>query len=139
MAGMRALTRTRWSGGFLAAAAACLLVVQALIASVGLGMLSASPFGQPEFEICSAVAANSLDAPARSDKDPGSHRPQCPFCFVGAKCVGHPAAVGDAKAFPTFVGRGINALPYSGAKDGAFAYRLHRTTGDPRGPPSFSV
>jgi hypothetical protein len=138
MAGMRALIRTRRSGGLLAAFVACLPGFQALIASIGLGMSAASPFGQPDFEICSAVPAHSLDARRGNDTDHRGHRPQCPFCFV-AQCADHPAKVGDAKAFPAFAGQGIDAPHYAGAEDRAFAYRLHRTTGDPRGPPPFSV
>ena len=136
MAGMRALIRTRWSGGLLAASVACLLALQALIASIGLGMSAASPFRQPVFEVCSAMAADSLDGPVRNDADPPGHRPQCPFCFVAGQYTGHPAMNGDAKALPAFARRDVDAPPYAGAEDRAFANRLHRTTGNPRDPPS---
>jgi hypothetical protein len=122
----------------LAACIGCLLALQAMIASVGLGMSAASSFGQPDFQICSAMTAPSLDARRGNDTDHRGHRPLCPFCFV-AQCADHPAAIGDAKSFPAFAGQGIDAPHYAGAEDRAFAYRLHRTTGGPRGPPPFSV
>jgi hypothetical protein len=138
MTGMRALIRTRRSGGFLAAGVACLLAFQALIASVGLGMSAASAFGQPKFEICGATAAHSLDAPEHNDTDPAGHRPQCPYCFVAAQCASQPAMVADVKA-PAFAVRDVAASPYAGVNHRAVHGRLHRTTGDPRGPPSFPV
>jgi hypothetical protein len=139
MAGMRALIRTRLSGGLLAAGVACLLAFQAVIASIGLGMSAAWSLG-PEFEICTAVVADNLDAPARkNDTGRSGHLPQCPFCFVAAQSAGHPAVIGDEKVFRAFAGRDVSASPFATAEDSAFAGRLHRTTGDPRGPPPFSV
>ena len=123
----------------MAAGAACLLAFQALIASVGLGMSTASPFGQPGFEICGAMAAHSLDAPEHhNDTDPAGHRPQCPYCFVAAQCASQPAMVADVKA-PAFAVRGVATPPCAGVNHRAVHGRLHRTTGDPRGPPSFPV
>ena len=81
MLGMRTQIQTRCSGRLLTACLACLLAVQALIASVGLGMSAASPFGQPALDICSAAAADSANALAHHDND----KPQCPFCFVAAQ------------------------------------------------------
>lgn len=140
MPGIRALIRARWSGGLLTAGAACLLVLQALIASVGLGMSAASPFGQPAFDICSATATDSVDAPAHNnDGTPNGRHQQCPFCSVAAQCVSHPAMVGDAKAFPPLGEGDVATAPYAAVNHRAIRVRLRGTTGNPRGPPSFSV
>ena len=140
MAGIRALIRARWSGGLLAAGAACLLVLQTLIASVGLGMSAASPFGQQAFDICSAAATDSVNAPERKHEGtPNSRHPQCLFCFFAAQCASHPAAVGNARAFPAFAVDSVAASPYEALNYRAVHRRHHRTTGDPRGPPSFSI
>ena len=121
------------------ASVACLLAFQALIASVGLGMSAASPFGQLVFDICSAAATNGLDAPAhKNGTDPSTHPPKCPFCFVG-QCASHPAMAGDVKDFPAFAVRDVAASPYASINHRVVHSRLLRTTGDPRGPPSFPV
>ena len=110
------------------------------MASVGLGMPTASPLGQPAFDICGALATNGLDASAHDNgTDPSGHPLQCPFCFVAAQCATHPTMVGDVKAFPAFAGRDVPAALYASVNYRAAHDRLLRTTGDPRGPPSFSV
>ena len=140
MVGIRTLIRNRWSGGLLAACVAGLLAFQALVASVGLGMSTASPLGRPAFDICGALATNGLDASAHNNgTDPSGHPLQCPFCFVAAQCTAYPMMVGDARAFPAFAWRGVAAASYASVKQPAVHGRLHRTTGYPRGPPSFSV
>jgi hypothetical protein len=117
-----------------------LLVFQALIASVGLGMSAAWPFGQPVFDICSVAATSGLDAPAHNNgTDPSSHPPQCPFCFVAAQCASHPAMAGDVKDFPAFAVHDVAAPPYASINPRVVHSRLLRATGDPRGPPSFPV
>jgi len=80
------------------------------------------------------MAIHSLDAPGLNDTDPAGHRPQCPFCFVAAKCASHPAMAGDVKDLPVFAVRDV-----AGVNDRAVHGRLHRKTGDPRGPPSSPV
>lgn len=118
----------------------CVLAVQALMSSVGLGMSAASPFGRSGFDICSAAATDSLGAPARTDdRDKPGHQPQCPFCFVAAQSAGHPAMVPHAKAFHAFAVRDVAAPSFADASHHAVPGRLYRPTGDPRGPPSFSV
>jgi hypothetical protein len=117
-----------------------LLVFQALLASVGLGMSVASPFRQPVFDICSATATNGLDAPAHNNgTGPSNHPPQCPFCFVGAQCTSHPAVAGDVKHFPAFAIRDVAAASFASINHRVIQRRLLRTTGDPRGPPWFPV
>lgn len=135
MPGMRTRIQSRCSGRLLTVCLACLLAVQALIASVGLGMSAASPFGQPAFDICSAAAADGANAPARDDND----KPQCPFCFVAAQSAGHLATAAHVKAYPAFAVREVAAPAYADTSRDAVPGRLHRTTGDPRGPPSYSV
>jgi hypothetical protein len=136
MLGMRTLLRTRRSGCLLLAGIACVLAVQALLASVGLGMSTTSSFGQPVFEICGAAATDSLGVP---EPNKPRHQPQCPFCFIAAQSAAHPAMVPHAKAFPAFSVCDVAAPPFSDPSHHAVPGRLQRTTGDPRGPPSFSV
>jgi len=140
MAGMRGLICTRWSGGLLAASVATLLAFQALIASVGLGMSASSLFGQPVFDICSGGAKTGQQEPGRNDgTDQSRHPPPCPFCFVAAQCASHPAMAGDVKDIPAFSGRDLAAPPYVSINHRVVYGRPLRTTGNPRGPPSFPV
>jgi hypothetical protein len=141
MAGIRTPILTRWSRGLIAACLACLLAFEALITSVGFGMSAAPHFGQPLFDICRAAAAGSLATPAPNDDkgQPGHQPPQCPFCFVAAQSASHPAIIADAKSFPLFAVRDVAVLPHAHANHRPVHGPLHRTTGDPRGPPSFSV
>jgi hypothetical protein len=138
--GMLTLMRTRWSGGLLAACLTCLLAIQALVASVGLGMSAASPFGHPVFDICSAAGTESVAAPAGdNDRNQPRRQPQCPFCFIAAQSASHPAMVPHAKAFPPFAVRDVAAPPFCDPSHHVVPGRLYRPTGDARGPPSFSV
>ena len=134
------MIRARWSGGLLAAGAACLLVLQTLIASVGLGMSAASPFGQPAFDICSAVATDSLNAPEhKARRHPKQPSPAMPLLLFRRAMRQSPGAVGNAKAFPAFAVDSVAASPYEALNYRAVHRRHHRTTGDPRGPPSFPI
>jgi hypothetical protein len=137
---MRRLIRTRWSGGFLAAGVASLLAFQALIASDGLGMSAASPFGPPVLDICSGAAKTGKEELAGNDRtDPFRHPPQCPFCFVAAECAGHPVMAGDVKDLPAFAGRDVAAPPYVSTSQRVVHSRLLHATDNPCGPPSFPV
>ena len=130
--------RKRWSGGLLAAGVASLLALQALFASFGLGMSAALPFRVAGFDICRATATDSVDAPSRNNDDPRKHQ-QCPFCIVAAQCASHPVMVGDGKVVPAFAVGDVASLHYAAVNHRAGLGRLRRTTGDPRGPPSFFV
>jgi hypothetical protein len=114
MVGIRALIRPRWSGSLLAACIGCLLAFQAMVASVGLGMSTSSPLGQPVFDTCGASATNDLDASTHDNGTDPSGRPlRCPFCFVAAQCAAYPTIAGEVKAFPAFAGRGVAAASYA--------------------------
>ena len=109
MKGLRQLIRSRRSSGRLALWLAYSLAIQALMASVGLGM---SAFAAPDqSRLC------PLQLCVRSDRDragPGDPQkpgpPQCPFCFVAAQSAGHVASTGEAPAFPAYAGLLIAAL-----------------------------
>ena len=138
MAGIRRLIRARWLGHLLPIGVAYLLALQAVIVSVGLGMSAASPFGQADFDVCSAAVAYS-PAPPESDGDRSDHRPQCPFCLVAAQSAGHTATIGSMTAFPAFAELPAAAPPYAVTDGGTVVSCFHRKTGDPRAPPQFSV
>lgn len=136
---MRHLIRARRCGGLIALCVAYALVIQALMASVGLGMSAAAAPGQADFVICGLAPAADTRAPAADgdqQKKPAP-QPQCPFCFVAAQSAGHFAAMGGAVALPAYAGlRIIDALT-GHRSDGTFVPRFHRMAGDPRAPPRF--
>jgi hypothetical protein len=112
------------------------LAVQAMMASVGLGMSAgASPDG---FVLCSFASDQTAKEPARDGGRKPTPAPQCPFCFVAAQSTGHIATVGDAPAFPAYAGLlSTTILDPIGA--GTFVFQLHHRHGEPRAPPTFSV
>ena len=140
MVGIRRFIRARWLGRLLAVALAYLLAIEALIASVGMGMSAVAAPGQPEFVICSSVAGHALVAPSdSSDRSKSGHQSQCPFCFLAAQSAVNLATIGDGFASPAYAEIQLTSLrycTYSGEIPGPTFYR---TTGDPRGPPHFSV
>jgi hypothetical protein len=140
MAGLRRLIRARWWGRLLAVALAYLLAIEALIASVGIGMSAVAAPGQPQFAICSSVADHGIARPSDSDNPNRSgHETHCPFCFLAAQSAVHLATVFDGFASPAYAELRV-AGPRYGNYDGRLpAHTLYRTTGDPRGPPDFSV
>jgi len=140
MAGIRRLIRARWSGRLLAVALAYLLATEALIASIGMGMSAVAAPGRPEFAICSSVAEHSLVAPLDNrDRGKSGNQSQCPFCFLAAQSGIHLATIGDGLASPAYATVQVVGFRY-GNYDGRIpAPTLYRTTGDPRGPPHFSV
>jgi len=139
MAGLRRLIRARWSGRLLAVSLAYLLATEALIASIGMGMSAVAVPGQPEFALCISVADHSQVAPWDSnDRSKSGHQSQCPFCFLAAQSAVHLATLDGGFASPAYAEpqvTGPHYLTYSGLP----APTLYRTTGDPRGPPQFSV
>jgi len=139
MVGLRGLIRARWSGRLLAVGLAYLLATEALIASVGMGMSGVAAPGQLEFAICSSVAAYSHVAPPDgSDRNKSGHQSQCPFCFLAGQSAVHLATIGDGIASPAYAELRVTALRYR-TFSGLPAPIFYRTTGDPRGPPQFSV
>jgi hypothetical protein len=120
--------------GVLAVCIAYALAMQALMASVGLGMSAVAAPGQPGFVICHFA---STPAPDRDRQRPNPE-PQCPFCFVAAQSAGHVALVGEATALPAYTGLFVASL-LNPIGAGIFVPQFRRTTGDPRAPPAFSV
>jgi len=133
---MRQFKWPRLSSGVLAVCIAYALAIQALMASVGLGMSAFATPGQSGFVLCS-FSSGRVPAPD-SDRQKPRPAPQCPFCFVAAQSAGHIALVGEATAFPAYAGLLIDSV-LDPIGDGTFAPQFHRKTGDPRGPPTFSV
>jgi hypothetical protein len=134
---LRQFIRLRSRGGFLVVFVAYALAIQAMMASVGLGM---SAGGSPDgFVICSFASHQTANEPAwDGGRQKPSPTPQCPFCFVAAQSAGHIATIGEASAFPAYAG-----LPSTASLDpigaGAFVFQLHHRHGEPRAPPTFSV
>jgi hypothetical protein len=137
---VRHLIRNRPSGGALAVLVAYALAIQALLASVGLGMSAAATSGQSGFVICAFSPWSGARTPATpNDRQAPDPQPECPFCFVAAQSAGAVAALGAAPVFPAYAG-----LPLAGSldgdrDDGTFVPLFHRTAGGPRAPPRFSV
>jgi len=103
--------------------------------SVGLGMSALAAFGPDGSAICSFA---SRHAPTPTDDRPKPHpAPQCPFCFVAGQSAGHIALLGPAQAPPAYAGLLIGAV--ADPIDETFVPPIHRTVGDPRAPPVFSV
>jgi Protein of unknown function (DUF2946) len=140
MAGLRKLIWSRWSGRLLAVCLAYLLAVEALVASIGMGMSAAAAPGQPEFSICSSYADDDPVAPpADNERNKSDHRSQCPFCFVAAQNAVHMATIGDGVDSPPYAELQVTRLHNSNYNGGIPLPAFYRTTGDPRGPPQFSV
>jgi hypothetical protein len=140
MQSLRRLMRIRWSGGLLAVAVAYSLAIQALMASVGLGMSAAGTMGQADFAICSHVPGPSAQAPAAPD-DRQLPKPdqQCPFCFVAAQSAGAVAMLAPVSALPAYSGLPVAGLLDGRLDDTRFVPAFRRTVGDPRAPPQFFV
>ena len=116
-----------------------LLAIQALMASVGLGMSAGVAPGQAGFVLCGLTANETVNAPARDhDRQKPNPASQCPFCFVAAQSEGHVATTGEDPTFPTYAGLLIAAIP-NPIGDGAVIPQFRHGHGEPRAPPAFSV
>ena len=114
------------------------LTLQAVMASVGLGMSAGALLDPTGLVLCS-FASNHANAPAQdSDRQKPTPATQCPFCFVAAQNAGNVATVGKASAFPAYVGLPIAAIS-DPSGDGVFVSRFRHRHGEPRAPPAFSV
>ena len=114
------------------------LAIQAVVASVGLGM-SASAAPERDDILCSFAFNQTADVPVRDDdRQRPSPAPQCPFCFVAAQSAGHIATAGEAPAFPVYAGLSIAAIS-DPIGDGAVVSEFRHRHGEPRAPPAFSV
>jgi hypothetical protein len=134
---LRQFVRLPARGGLLTVFVAYSLAVQAVIASVGLGMSASS--SADGFVLCSFASHQTANEPARDGgRQKPTPAPQCPFCFIAAQSSGHIATVGDAPAFPAYAGSlSVAILDPIGA--GTFVFQLHHAHGEPRAPPTFSV
>ena len=134
---LRQFVRLRSRGGLLAVSVAYSLAIQAVMASVGLGMSAgATPDG---FVLCSFASHLTANEPVRDDgRQKPTPAPQCPFCFVAAQSAGHIATTGEAPAFPVYAGLLSSAIS-DPIGTGAFVFQLHHSHGEPRAPPTFSV
>jgi hypothetical protein len=123
----------------LAVYVAYALAIEAMMASVGLGM-SASAAAKPTDNIlCSFAYNQTANVPVRDDdRQKPRPAPQCPFCFIAAQSTNHFATVGQASAFPAYAGLLI-APTSDPSGDGAFVSQFRHRHGEPRAPPAFSV
>jgi hypothetical protein len=113
------------------------LAIQAMMASVGLGMSAGG--SSNGFVLCSLPSHQTANEPARDDgRQKPSPAAQCPFCFVAAQCAGHIATIGEVPAFPVHAGL-LSAAILGPIGDAAFVFKLHHRHGEPRAPPTFSV
>ena len=115
------------------------LAIQAVMASVGLGMSAAAASGDFDFVICSFAAGLNAHAGTDGGGQKPAPRPQCPFCFVAAQSDGNVATTGDAPAFPAYAGVQMADALSGHVGDGKFVPQFRRTAGDPRAPPLLSV
>jgi hypothetical protein len=140
MLGARNFIWTRSLGGLLAVCVAYMLAIQALMASVGLGMSAALPSGQADFVVCSFAFGSSHQVPVPNhDQNEPDHQPQCPFCFIAAQSAGHPATIGEVMAFPAYAGLFVAGRLHRRVAVQIFIPPFRRMVGDPRAPPSSSV
>ncbi len=130
------MIRGRRPGALLAIVVSYTLALQALMASVGLGMSAAAASGNDSFVLCVHAPDSRTTLPA--DHKIPNPAPQCPFCFVAAQSSCGVAAGGGAPLLPAYAG-----LPIAGrlADDGGntFIPQFRRMVGDPRGPPAVSI
>jgi hypothetical protein len=132
---MRQFRPHRLSSGVLAVCIAYALAIQALTASIGLGMSAFALPGRTGLVICSLTTLTQ--APDRDRQKPGP-APQCPFCFVAAQSAGHIAVAGEATALPAYAVLSVASI-LDPVRDAIFVSHLDRTTGQPRAPPILSV
>jgi hypothetical protein len=123
----------------LAVYAAYSLAIQAIMASVGLGMSAGATADRADPVLCSFAFDQTAYAPARDDnRQKPIPAPQCPFCFIAAQSAGHIATMGESPAFSAYAG--LLIAPILGAiGDGTFVPHFRHRLGELRAPPVFSV
>jgi hypothetical protein len=130
------MIRDQRPGALLAIVVAYALALQALMASVGLGMSAAAASGNDGFALCVHAADSRTTVPG--DGRLPNPAPQCPFCFVAAQSSCDVAAGGGAPQLPAYTGLSI-AGRLAGGGGNTFVPQFRRTVGDPRGPPAVSI
>ena len=136
MMGLRQFIRSRRSSAVLSACLAYALALQALMASVGVGMSAFATSEPAGFVICSHTSTGTPAGDHDREK-PGS-APECPFCFVAAQCANHMASAGETQAFPAYTAV-LAATIIDLIADRTFVPQFRRFAGGPRAPPVFSV
>jgi hypothetical protein len=112
------------------------LAVQAVVASVGLGMSAAAA---SDFILCSFVSDQTAGAPVRDDdRQKPSPMPRCPFCVIATQTAGDLAIAREVPTFPTYASLLIGAISQP-IGDGTFVSESHHRNGEARAPPAFSV
>jgi hypothetical protein len=136
---LRQFVRSRPKSGLLAVCVAYSLAIQAIMASVGFGMLVGATPDQAGYVLCGLAANQTANAPARDgDRQKPNPAPQCPFCFVAAQSVGHVATLREASAFPAHAGL-LGAATSDPVGTRAFVAQFRHKYGEPRAPPAFSA
>ncbi len=131
---LRRSIRSKRSSRLLALWIAYSLAIQALMASVGLGMSALAAPGPDVTVICGHASAGT---PASDRQNPDS-TPFCPFCFVAAQSAGYIPLVAAAPTFPLYAGEPIAPVA-DRISDVEFVPQFRRMAGTPRAPPAFSV
>jgi hypothetical protein len=123
----------------LAVCVAYLLAIQAMMASVGLGMSAGVGQDKAGFVLCSFASREAANAPAPGgDRHNPGPAPQCPFCFVAAQSAGQLATAGEAPAVPAYAGLLIATISEP-LGEGIFVPLFRHRHGEPRAPPAPSV
>jgi hypothetical protein len=135
MADVKRLTTARSWRRLVARSLGCLLVLQAVMAGIGLGM-SASASEQTAFEICTSASSHHPGG----NQQKSDHRPQCPFCLAATQCGRHYlSAPSVATAHSSNVEARVVGVFRVVCNDEISGFCSRRTSGDPRGPPEFSI
>jgi hypothetical protein len=123
----------------LAVYVAYALAIQAMMASVGLGMSASAAAERTDNVLCSFAFNQTANVPVRDgDRQKPGPAPQCPFCFIAAQSARDIAALGAAPAFPAYAG--LLIAPISDPSgDGVFVLQFRHRHGEARAPPALSV
>src|SRR5215472_7012011 len=100
MFGLRQFIRSGRSSRLLALWIAYSLAIQALMASVGLGMSAFAAPGPDDFLLCSHASGSG--PVSRGDHQNRKPSPACPFCFVATRSAGDIPLMSAAPAFPVY-------------------------------------
>lgn len=136
MFGLRQFIRSGRFSRLLALWVAYSIAIQALMASVGLGMSAFAAPGLDGFAVCSHASAG-VPAPAGGQQNP-SPSPPCPFCYVAAQSAGHIALATPSSPVPVYA-ESVMAAVSDRAGEPTFIPHFRGMVGAPRAPPAFSV
>ena len=115
------------------------IAIQAMMASIGFGMLVSATPDRTGFVLCSFASSQTADAPVREgDRQKPNPASQCPFCFAATQSAGQVATAGEPPAFPAYAGL-LGAAISAAVGDTAFVSQFRHRNGEPRAPPTLSV